>query len=732
MKLIKPISVLLAVLVLISSFTALSGCKTKKLNAEYDSSNIKTLASQTVAENDKLKLDYDNTYHVVSITNKESGKVWSTLNKREDGSYETTATLDATVQDMEIYQSVSLTGETPYNDGKISVEKIENGVELTYYFEEQKIAIPVAYTLAEDSMKLTIDSSKIVEGDPKFRLVNAKPTPNMCEIPDEAEDSYLLLPSGSGALIHVGDDADAARNPSLGPVSATALSSEYSADSTETTRMPVFGAKWGNDAFFCIAEKSPGAVGVSASAGDKRSDFASITPNVYFIDYDYLEGKAANAGSFRQLSERTQNVITIGYYFLSNEKANYMGMAECFKNYLTKKGLIEKKEANTSPYSVTLYGGVLTTKSIIGIPVTSLKTMTTLKRAQEIVSELSELTAKNPVVRLEGYGESGVNYGKIAGGFEIDSKLGNKKDIKAIEDYAKQNDISLYFNFETIKYAKSGNGFSYNSDAAKTAILHTAEKSGVGVPLRDAVAVNSYRFLARNQQGKVIDKLLKFTNKQSISGINLSSLGKFAYSDYDKKFTYSLSDKTEEDTKELITQIKENGNKVSGSASSYFAAGIVDTIFDVNLNPNGSYLYDQEIPFYQIVFSGVTPMYSEALNTVSNPKEIMARAASTGLGLSFSVIDQFHISYMQTNAKKLYACDYEANKEFITTCVEQYKDVYAAICGAVITNYEIMDNGVTVTTFENGCKVYANISAFEAESDVGTLAAYEFKLGGDK
>ena len=90
------------------------------------------MSSQTIAENDKLKLDYNEEFRSISITNKISGKVWSNVVVDENGETESTSTMSISVQNMQIYQYASY--YSGLNDNvKVSVEKIENGIKYTYY-----------------------------------------------------------------------------------------------------------------------------------------------------------------------------------------------------------------------------------------------------------------------------------------------------------------------------------------------------------------------------------------------------------------------------------------------------------------------------------------------------------------------------------------------------------------------------------------------------------------------
>lgn len=731
MKFRKICSVLSALLITIS---VLSGCgSSNNTGVKYNKNpEINILDSKTIAENDKLKLDYIDNLKGITVTDKITGKVWSNLETDEAGNFVVSSTLNINVQDMEIYKSEGNSSDALIEQNKINVKEIKNGLEFTYYFDEYGISIPVSYTLANDSLKISIDGAKIAESKDKYRLVSATPSSRFCRVKDGSDENYIFLPLGNGAISIANDSPDGEKSYDIGPDNYVAINPFSNVNLPSTARMPVYGVKDGNSAVFCIAEETPGSVGIISSAGSGDSEYSSVKPDIFFVDYDYTYGKAVNSREVRHLSERTQDVITIGCYFLQNEKANYVGMAECYRNYLQKNGFLKTSEFKNSPYSVNILGGVLSTTSILGIPVKTVKTLTTINRAKDMIDELSKLTSYNPTVCLSGFGGSGINAGKIAGGFKINSKLGDKKDIASIEKYAAKNGISLFTDFEMTKFSKSGNGFSYKKDSAKTAMLHTSDKSGYTVPLREASANDTYRVLSRGKQGKVVEKLIKKTDKLGISAVNFSTLGSVTYSDYNKKDLYSLSSRTESDVKKYINEFNKNGKKVSGKASAYFASGLMDTVFDVDVIGDGHYSFDYHIPFYQMVFSDVTPLYTTALNISSNPEELMSYAASSGVGINFTLIDQFDISYMETNKEKLYACDFEGNKDRIKSYVAKFAEVYGATSGSRIVNYEIADNGVTVTTFENGSVVYANHSSESVDSAIGILKGYEFKLGGKK
>ncbi len=729
MMLFKRIVSVLLVLIIIA--TLLTGCNKNK-NVKYDyNSNVKinTVSSSIVAQNNNFILHWDDNAKCILFENKKTGKIWSNvpLDMYENG--ETCSTLDISVQDMELYQSEFISGEEPLNSNKISCEKIEDGIKVTYYFDSVQISIPVSYVLRDDSLVASINGSEIEEKGEKYRLFYVAVSPKLCSVSNEATNSYIFVPEGNGALMYTNVDADGSRKVEIEAANVASHDVTSNTNQTETSGMRVFGIKDNDNAMLCIAENTPSAVGIYASAGDKKSDYSNVYPVYFFADYDYFYGKATNAAAVRHLSDRCQSTISVGFYPLENEEANYNGMAARYRGYLIDSGYInEKHEITNSPYAVTILGGVNTTSSIMGIPVKTMKSMTTFNQAKTIIENISEVTGIKPKVRLSGFTESGINYGEIAGGYDFASKLGSKKDRLELEDYCKDNNISLYSEFEMIKYNKTGSGFSYTSDSAKTAILYSAEKSGVNVPLRDYNENISFRFLKRSKIKDAVDKMEKTITQKQISGVCLSSLGELSYSDYSEGMDYAVASKIDTDTKQFVTQLKNTNSNVAVSAGTYFSAGLADDVFDAPLDISGMYQYDVEIPFYQLVFSGITPLYSTAVNMSANPDEKIMMAASTGTGLGFTVLNNFEKSYMETTSEKLFACVYSENVDLIKDSLKEYNEIYSAINNSKITSYEFLDENLTKTVFENGVVVYANHSSDEINSPIGKLLPYGFGM----
>jgi len=721
----KFVSIILCLIIMTVLFT---GCQKNSWITGYDS-NSKTsmIDSCVIAENDNFTLSFDKENLNVSFLCKNNETVWNTVPENDKIKTDEKSTLNIRVQDTQVR-----TESTHYSSAatRVSSKKDKNSVTITYYFDEVQISVPVTYTLRDDSLLLSIDGKDVRQGSKRYQLIAAQPAPMMCRLATDAENSYIFAPSGLGGTISNKVTPDIARKLTGTGANIASISTESYTNDSESTGFRCYGLKNDTTGIFCIAEETPGAVGINVTAGDKLKRYSSVFPTFFFTDYDYFYGISVTDGLIKQLSTHYDGIVSVGLYPLSEEKADYNGMAECYRNYLIKNGFIaENKKVNaSSPYNVTYLGGVLTTSSVAGVPQKTLKKMTTFNEVKKITQELIKTTGISPVVRLSGFGTTGINIGEIAGGYKFDSKLGSDKTRLDLEKYCKDNNIDLYTGFNLIFYGESGNGFSYSMDSAKTAIQKAAEIRGVTIPLRDFDKNSSYRILRRDSLNDAVSKLINVAGKKDISGIALLDLGKVSYSDYSNGSKYAVSAKIESDTKAYIEKIASKGHNVAVSGGTYFSTGISDLVFDAPIEPNGRGVFENEIPFYQMVFHGVTPMYSSAVNTATDINYNIMLAASTGTGLGFSIINEFDVSYMETNSDDLYAMLYEDNADLIKNSLSKYANIYHSVENSKISRYDILENNITKTTFENGISIYANHSSKEQQSPIGVIKGYDFVM----
>lgn len=177
------------------------------------------------------------------------------------------------------------------------------------------------------------------------------------------------------------------------------------------------------------------------------------------------------------------------------------------------------------------------------------------------------------------------------------------------------------------------------------------------------------------------------------------------------------------DVSEYIELLRNNSHIIASNANAYAAAS-ADSVYEVPLS-NGNYdVFDEEIPFYQLVFCGSKPMFSTEINLSSNYEESLMKAVSSGTGINFALIKNFTPENIQNQSGKFYAAVFENNIEQINQTLSAYSDFYNKIVGVGIERYELLSGDLSKTTFENGVIVYANHTADKTDSPVGVLDGY--------
>ncbi len=725
--------------ILLLSMVGCSSSKTETYPVYDGDAAVSTVASGVVASNAAYELIWDETAYCVMLRDVQTGYIWSNIpyESLQEGDFN--STIDITVVKQE-----NLTVDTfdGYSDavenGKVSCEKVENGVRVTYYFESAQISVPVIYTLGATSLDVTVDAQNIGEGD-AYKILSVSVAPLLCSALNENEGSYVMVPSGSGSLIYAKETVEGTRKYS-GLVYGRDLSQAYvelTVDE-EALRLPVFGVKNGDNGMLCVMKDGAESATVQVEAGNRRTGYTTVYPTYYIRGYDDLPTNSSNKAvlgggdSYMVASTmRTSVNPTLSYFPLKGEDADYHGMAKCYRQYLESTGGMLKTSSGTN-YGLTILGGAQVTGSLLGIPYDSTIATTTFAQAQTMLSSLSESTTIQPTVRLVGFGDRGVNPGSVAGGFSFASVFGTDAQRAALETYCADKGVSLFSDFDLVRFCLSGDGFSATSDVAQSASLRKSICYPIGTPQREKKLKYPYKLLSRSQLIPASEKLLNMADKKNLSGVSFMTLGHTAYSDFADS-VYAVKGNTQTEVSAIIKSFLEGGHAVAGGPNAYSAIAS-SVVFDVPTDNGGNFVFDAEIPFYELVFSGTKPIFGESVNLADDTNRAILRTLAYGAKLSFSVLYEYDTDLTETDmlyagmgASKLYACSFSANEKLINSTLEKYGALYEKINNASMVRYTALSASVTETVFDNGVTLYINHSDAVADSPVGELAAYEVR-----
>ncbi len=592
-----------------------SGCSENNIweNKKFDEKSVseKLREGELICENDGFKLVWVSSNCSVALIDKNSGQRYCTTPTSEgEPQYdslgmpikkhamaESAVAIEYLNPDTNVEEQ-ALSATSAVKNGRVRAEKINNGVLVEYYFDDVDIMIPVEYVLRNDSMAVSVDPQNIQENE--RRVTSISILPFWCSVANGSENSYLFYPSGSGTLIKsdtISQTGITYTGEVFGRDPVMTLDDKVSPE--KSIRLPVYGAKSGDGATVAIIEKSPESAFIETKVGSSAIKYSGVYTKFQVRGYSenlarFMQGvkKELNIYSLSMI----KNKITIAFYPLSGEKANYSGMAEKYRNYLN----LDKK-ADEKALNVAFVGGVMVDKAFLGVPYKTLLPATTLNDAEDILKSITENTESSVNANLLGFGAGGLKGGSYAGGFKIGDNLGDKKDLEKLSEYCKKNGVNLYFDFDLIKLKSSSGGYNKFFDVAYSSLDKIANIYDYDVVTRSKIEDSKYNLLTRELLVGSGDKLLKKIKAFEIEGVGLSSLSNTAYSDYsvDGTVKYYSKGQMPEDVTKIFKKVSKDYRIASSDANSYSAV-LSDIVYNSPLSSSNEMIFDRDVPFYQI------------------------------------------------------------------------------------------------------------------------------------
>lgn len=728
---------------------------------EYD-----VLETTCVAENDRYSLiwDADSNRRCIILYDKVKDVEWSYIPQELlNSSYDYSGN---SIEDKQPHSSVSspiivkyyntsnyLTDQTYASTMSIrkksyTLRPIENGVEMVCYFPDRSLTVPVAFTLNENGVDVSIDPTRVQEGE-EYNIYSIVLAPFFCSVSNEnasKDDHYLFMPSGSGAIINpvVDPNRDAPiRMDEIVYGQDANITTFENKTSTETARFPVYGAVNADEGVCAIIKSGAENAHITGDLAWKLTGYSNIGTEFQLRGYQTVaQSLFTSTIVLRNLytDAYTPDKLTVGFYPLYDEDASYVGMANTYRDYLKSIGGINTEKSNDSLLNIKLVGGIETKEFHFGIPSTAMLSVTTLEQAKKIVEDVKSKTGLNNInVNLVGFGESGNDVGVVAGNYDINSEFGDEDDLQALIQYSSANGINLFFNFDMVRFRSSGGGVTTAFGKADAANGSFTEQNYFSYNLRTKdLKLRPYYLVSRTQLAEVSANIKKTAGDWKLPGVSLDTLTSIAYSDYSEREYYSRAN-FDDQASHIINTFKSSGYKVAGSDANAFAAAICTHVYDAPTQSSKYRYYTADVPFYQIVFKGTVSMSGSAMNFATDDKTSFLKAVETGTGLTYTLIGEYNTNLITSAQNVFYGSVYwddtieQGIREDVVKYTAEYKDLFDSVNGAAIVGHKIINEKVRCTTFDNGVSVYVNYGETEyVEGNVKVAAGYYTVVKGAK
>ncbi len=660
------------------------------------------------AEDSDLRMLVDDRNAIFGLENKETGYIWWSAPL---GATQDTVATDLLVNELRS-SSVLRYGvpasrsnnnvlRSGTDDCVTTVSDITNGIRIVYNYQKAGFKFPVEYTIEGDHLKASLKVSEIEETN-SSNVATELTLLGGFGAASDTEEGYFVIPDGSGALVRFNNNRTMNTNAYAQRVygSDVTVVPTTKGAVTEQLYLPCYGIVKDDNAMLVVASEGDSNAVLSAKVS-KQSNSSYNLCNFTFIlrgtDTFYMSGNTREELTVFESGKIKSDDIELRYYPIEKEDADYVDIAERYRQYLLdEKGVTVKAQADSAPMYVDLYGGAQKKKPILGIPVTLKQAITKYGEAEKILTDLKNGGVDAMVVSYNNWTNDGIK-NKVDTDAKPSWTLGGKGDFNEFRDFMSSNGYEFYPTSDNRDFY-SGNGyFSFTSTAVRVSGSYSRIVSydrAYGIP--DGFKKNM-SLLSPSYFMDVMGDIGKNYSKAGLSGVSLADLTTSLYGDYGKK------DISRAAAMDLLTSGYESinsslsGGILADSANAYVLP-YVSHITNVPLTSSRFDIFDEDIPFYQIVMHGIIPYSTTAVNGDADSGTLLLMAAATGSNLYYDMIYEETSTLKDTEYDTLFYANYE---HWTDTAAAEYKllaPMLKSVSGCTITGYDTKNDGKLITT----------------------------------
>lgn len=667
------------------------------------------------AENKRLALYIDEESGNAELRDKKTGAVWRScpVNAQDDETA-SGSVISELCSSLEIVygepEKRTDTKQCSESSADISVKNTENGAEITYRFKKAGITVPLRLTLCENYLEASVDTSEITESK-DGKILTELGIMNSFGAASSRDEGYFVIPDGSGALINFNNGKTDAKSFS-GMVYGNDLTAAPLTKTPENSRLyfPIYGIVKGNDALLTVCTEGDSNAQLSASvSGMSKSSYNLCSYNFILRSKDtyYMSNDNTNALTVFEEGKIKTPKITVRYYPLEQSGENisgYMNIAAAYREYLMTEMNVAPVQSNKPELYVTLYGGTEKEGSFLGFSVKMKTSVTTCEQALRILETLKASGTENITVNYCKWTDEGIK-NKIDTRAEP-SKVIGKDDFSELLRYSRENGIPVYMGVSNTSFRK-GSGYSERRDSAVRVSGEYARQyfykleNGVIDENRPSLAL-----LSPDKFPEIFESLAKNYSSEGIENICLEALTDSLYSDLGKR---EISRNMAQD---ILTEgykaLNSSGLNIMADTANAYAIPYADRICNVPLSSGGFDIFDEEIPFYQMVLCGIRPLSAEPVNNAPNSDEFLLKAVAAGMYPHYNMTGEKADVLRDTDLDYLYYAYYDSWTEQASQDIRFVSDVLSDVQGQQIAEYRQQGSKI-YTRYENGVLIVTDL-----------------------
>jgi hypothetical protein len=483
--------------------------------------------------------------------------------------------------------------------------------------------------------------------------------------------------------------------------------------------------------YLAVIETGDSLAEITVNSGGTTHMFASVYTsfNPRPKDSYALTGGISVSDSNAMWTVESKRKYTGDYrlrYFIMTDEISYSEMADLYREYLIKNGSLTKLESTNDniPLYVETLGALDSVTKVLGVPV---DTQIALSSFGDTTSKLLENLKKDNVnnikLKLSGWANGGL-VATVPSKVEIEEVLGGEEGFKKLLEYAKNNNVTVYpdFDFAFAYKDESFDGFKSSDDLTKTIDERGALKKAYD-PVTQSYQYVGLGVISPNVMSKFYDKTYNDYKKYNVGAISVGSLGDALVSDFNTEDTLHRED-SKTLIKKLLDRIKNDNGKVMVSGGNAYVLPYVSDILDIPLDDSRYKYAGATIPFMGMVLHGYKEYSGTAINLAGDYQYTLLKTIENGASPYFVIALDNTAELKQKEEKylsKYYSVRYNIWYNDIVNTYQILNNTLKDLKYTTIEKHEFVDNSnkVPKVTYANGTSIYLNYLLDEYAVKIG-------------
>ena len=598
------------------------------------------------------------------------------------------------------------------------------------------VYIAVEYTLDGPDLIVTIPRSGMQFGENNpFTSIDVNP---YFLSGSEFDAGYIFIPDGSGGIINFnnGITEEVISIPLFGP-DPLFNAWTYREPFLRAT-LPVYGIVRNDTAILAIIEEGAASATINANVSGRLDEFNRVNASfeLLYMESPLTRGSGISRGA-NIILEVYNTDIRQRYVFLTDEEANYVGMARAYQNYLLNNNLLKSNPLpDYAPFFIEMIASTPQQRMFLGIPYTHHFATTSASHAISILESLTNQGINNIHAKYSHWGNDGMMASNLNRLRPLRS-IGGRRGMQDLQQASERLGVNLYpmARASTFYFNSSPSRFSGIRNTMLTRGINNITHAGFFHRIPDRGLAGSFLMLSPNFWADYANTIsVNFANF-GFNNMAVPDIGGMLFGNYGRRYTINRLEAVDHAI-EAFQALNQDANLMLLNPNVY-GLGFASAITGLPYTSGGRRMVDYNIPFTQMVLENHVPFAMPAYNandiTWRNFDEYFLRAIESRSALNLILTHENERAFLSAFSsygvinQLFFQTEFNGWEHIIGEYYARYNEFFQEIRGAYITSHTIIGQNVIVE-YDNGVRIYINYGNSPWEINGHVVRALDFEV----